>query len=532
MTNGRIRILVLIAMAGAVVGSTPLPAASGIDDASAADCALPGIDDRCEKWARRYTNGTGEAPFANHTNDFTVTGAVNRAGTRAFTVGERVGGPGTVKFEMQTVAYDLVTGERLWVAHEPGPSEDWHARSRAVAMSPDDRTIFVAGHVTTSGKADVLIVAYDAATGQRRWRTVYDGPTGGVDLARAVAASASGELYVAASVEASDLKTISGGADLDFALLTLDASSGNITARMMYGGAPFKVDGRDRASSDVPSHIAMSPDGSQLVVAGSTFGRAAYAQGRAQVSVVAWEPRDDASQGLRQRWEHELPGTAIGVAALDDGSAVLAGASSEPSSTERPHSVVRFAPDGSLRWKTRFELGRHAHFVEEPVDLLMDHERSRVYLPGLSRHPTESYGTMGAVALDAAGGTVVWTAWARDARWETMRIFDDGDYFPVGALDPASGHVQLAGTREGMIATVSLDRRTGAKRWVGWYDHPLREGPYLEQSAYDWPMAMRAAAGRVVVFGASGVPNRQMCPFGPAFLPCSREDVLTIAYEV
>jgi len=103
-------------------------------------------------WASRYPGSDPQSV------------AVSRAGDRAFVTGYNQGDYGTV-------AYNAVTGARLWASryNGPGNSDDW---AYSVAVNPAGTKVYVTGH---SG-GGYATVAYNAATGARIWVRRYNGP--------------------------------------------------------------------------------------------------------------------------------------------------------------------------------------------------------------------------------------------------------------------------------------------------------------------------------------------------------------------
>ena len=66
-------------------------------------------------------------------------------------------------------------GTRLWISRLPGGG------GRSVAVSPDGRTLYVAGTSDDGTFTDdnFVTIAYNAATGRRLWTARYNGPAGG-----------------------------------------------------------------------------------------------------------------------------------------------------------------------------------------------------------------------------------------------------------------------------------------------------------------------------------------------------------------
>lgn len=540
------------------------PVAAAPAAAGPMDCAIPGVDDRCEKWVHRYTEGQAGTPFGKYQHQHAYAGAIAKAGTMAFQTGNRtdgsrvcyVGSTPVLCNDLQTVAYDVVTGEVAWVAHEPPPWEEGEALPRTIVVSADDTVVYVVATVFTgAGSAsdttrDVQVVAYDAATGKRLWMTLYDGPAGRQDDAFAAAASpVDDRLFVAAAATATQDPVFPGGytplyvakgtqaggleTDVDFALVEIDGATGTVIDEQRYGGPSFTVDGKRHASWDIPTEIRVSRDGRRVVLAGMSDGREHYKSNMPHSAVVAWDADEDGV--WRRAWVREMPGVPLGLGLVESQDTVaFAGVYGQGGTENNPYAVVGLdAESGAPTWETRFALGGNQ--LEYPRSLLVDEQRGAVYLPGLSRSPSASYGTSGALALRAADGSQLWRTRLRDFRSTATVVFNyDNDSMTFGALDPASGHLQLTSARDGKLATFSLHRQTGAVRWSSLFEHPTRPQPYLEQSAYDWPMGMAAAAGRTVIFGNSYIPYRQTCNSSSVLgaLPCSRNDFLTVAYEV
>jgi hypothetical protein len=74
-----------------------------------------------------------------------------------------------------------VPGGQLWASLYDGPAGTG-GYAFAVAVSPDGATVFVTGNSFGGASGtDYDTVAYDAATGARRWASRYSGPASHVD---------------------------------------------------------------------------------------------------------------------------------------------------------------------------------------------------------------------------------------------------------------------------------------------------------------------------------------------------------------
>lgn len=137
-----------------------------------------------QRWASRYSSGgQGSQPSSV---------AISPTGATMFVTGYSVGAPGVVDYA--TIAYGTTTGTQAWVKRRSG-------RAQSVAVSPTGRTVFVTGQVYGTGKVlhqNYGTIAYRAATGKRLWTARYDGPAHQQDWATAVAVSpADGTVFVA-----------------------------------------------------------------------------------------------------------------------------------------------------------------------------------------------------------------------------------------------------------------------------------------------------------------------------------------------
>ena len=138
---------------------------SGGDYATVAYRASTGA----QLWVARF-NGPGNG------NDAATSLAVSPGGGTVYVTGSS---PGTTsRNDYATIAYNAVTGARLWVARYNGPGDSWDAAT-SLAASPDGSRVYVTGrsYGKTSGQ-DYATVAYNAATGIRLWVRRYNAPAG------------------------------------------------------------------------------------------------------------------------------------------------------------------------------------------------------------------------------------------------------------------------------------------------------------------------------------------------------------------
>ena len=143
-----------------------------------------------QRWAKRY-NGARNGGVSRGAN------AVAVSGSTVFVTGSSIGTNDS--YDYATVAYNAATGAQRWAKRYDGPgSGDGQAYS--VAVSPNGATVFVTGYTDTSSTSagyDYATIAYNAATGAQRWAARYNGTANFTDEAFQVAvAPGGGTVYV------------------------------------------------------------------------------------------------------------------------------------------------------------------------------------------------------------------------------------------------------------------------------------------------------------------------------------------------
>ena len=221
---------------------------TGQDYATAAYNAATGA----RRWVSRY-NGPGSKI------DNARSVAVSPSGRVVFVTGSSYGGRGTAA-DYATVAYNAATGARLWVSRYNGPRSG-NDVAASVAVSPDGGTVFVTGQSAgrTSG-TDYATVAYNAATGARRWVSRYSGPGNGKDAAVSVAISPDGRLVFVTGQSAGPPTT-----GIDYATVAYRAATG---ARLWASRYDGPVGGDDSAVA-----LAVSPSGATVFVTGQSAAK-------------------------------------------------------------------------------------------------------------------------------------------------------------------------------------------------------------------------------------------------------------------
>lgn len=240
-------------------------------------------------WSRTFDSGKGFA-------DVGAGISVDPTGERLYVTG-RTSGSGTEPSIITTLAYDARTGERLWVADHPTTaSQDFPM------IELRGGRLFVVGISAPPAVGmplpNYLTLALDPATGRELWAAEYDGPIASADTPWSLVTSPDGARVYVTGMSRSD-------AGYDYATVSYDAGTGakNWEARF---------DGPSR-NGDAAWTATLSPDAKTLYVGGSSF-----LQGPGYLNVVV---AFDAADGAR-RWVGMQPGPGPRNAAVP--SALLA----------------------------------------------------------------------------------------------------------------------------------------------------------------------------------------------------------------
>jgi WD40 repeat protein len=333
------------------------------------------------RWARRY-NGPGNE------SDYAYAVAVSPDGTKVFVTGRS---PGPNMGDAATIAYDAATGATDWVRRYDGPGHD-SDYGFSLTTSPDGSRVFVAA--SSSGgvnRYDYATIAYDAATGATDWVRRYDGPGDADDLVASIASSPDGSGVFVTGTSSSG----AGRFDDDYATVAYDAATGTTRWLRRYDGPGHR--------DDVASSLALSPDGSTVVVTGGSSGAAVYSD----FGTVGY---DAATGAVRWVGRYDGPGsgsdTANAVAVAPDGSVAVVTGGSDGSEGSADYATLAYDLDtGVLAWARRYD--GPAHEDDTAAAIAAAPDGSAVYVTGGSDGTAagDDYAT---VAYDAATGAPRW----------------------------------------------------------------------------------------------------------------------------
>jgi outer membrane protein assembly factor BamB len=400
--------IVLIACTFLVVSLTPAAAA-----------AKAGPDPGETLWATRSRSGDGATALG-----------VSPDGSMVFATGS-----GDLNYE--TVAYQAATGRQVWASRYRGPSNADGAT--ALGVSPDGSIVFVTGQ--SGVHPDYATVAYDAHTGAQLWASRYNGTANYYDIPTALRVSPDGSrVFVTGSSNGSN------NGSLDYATLAYDAASGEQLWVSVYDeteledsatglgvspdGSTVFVTGRSYGSywdyatvaydaatgselwvsrydatgnDDTGTALGVSPDGSTVFVTGTSIVNFNFG-----FATVAY----DAATGL-QLWasRYEGPGEddhATSLAVDPGGSMVFVTGQSFSAGYPDYATVAYDADTGVQQWLTRYD-GPGNGYYDTPTVLGVGPDGSKVFVTGQSTGSDASldYAT---VSYDAISGAQLWAS--------------------------------------------------------------------------------------------------------------------------
>ena len=253
-----------------------------------------------------------------------------RDGSRAFVTGDACS-------RVQLLAYDAASGALLW---SRGWDDSWPRTGvRAIAVSPDGRRVFLAGHTSSveghETTPDFVTLAFDAATGRQLWESRYSGPGRGAESATAIYAAPDGSrVYVTGPSPGKGLD--------DWATIAYDAATGH---RVW-----LQRDNGPGNAGDAPVDLQVDRSGSRVAVTGSSTGTG----GVLHLTTILY-----AATTGKEVWVRR-PGAAgdangASVRFSSDGSRLFVGATSTGESSGADFLTIAYkAGTGTKLWQRRY----------------------------------------------------------------------------------------------------------------------------------------------------------------------------------
>jgi outer membrane protein assembly factor BamB len=134
-------------------------------------------------WNKRFDGGH---------EDYPVDLVVSPDGSRVFVAGISEGPPSA---DFRTIAYRTSTGAQLWTRRADGAAHLDDSAS-SVDVTPDGATVIVTGTSRGTSRSEALTVAYDTATGTKRWSKRFANASQPVFVADGAANPVRKEFYV------------------------------------------------------------------------------------------------------------------------------------------------------------------------------------------------------------------------------------------------------------------------------------------------------------------------------------------------
>lgn len=216
----------------------------------------------------------------------------------------RAPNPNGYETDMTTTAFRLSDRRLLWQQHHDDPAHAGNADSvqqhdvaRTILLDGSGDTVYVAGdsYGPLTSMMDMIGVAYDAHTGERRWTARHAGPHGYDDALQAAALSPDGRTLVLSGYEQGYTDTM--GTNFEFGTAAFDTANGQQRWSRGYAGEarPLTV-GADTLSGtgqNVPFDVVVTDD--RVFVAGA--GTSSRGRNDVDFTVVSYR-LDDGSDAL------------------------------------------------------------------------------------------------------------------------------------------------------------------------------------------------------------------------------------------
>jgi len=489
-----------MSMRRSIVAMLALALGVPVAAAQEAPCApVPGDDDACEAWADLFED-FGPSGFGTwYQRPMIVAGEAAVFSTGAYI------NPQTGIDPIVTVAYDAATGARRWVSRYEGPEEGGEAYPWDAALAPDGRTLYVAGSHTTAPPSRMIsgvVVAFDADDGSIRWVT-----STGAGRLRAVDVSPDGGAVYAA-----------GRAGTDLFIAGLDPATGTIGWSDTYDGP--------ESAGDEALDLAISPDGERLVVTGQRDYRADWQIQREWGDIVTLAY--DIEQRSRE-WvaSHDGPlggrDTPAGIAVSGDGSRVVVAGTQDSAVMEGRYAddIVVLAYDaatGGIAWSVSRDGPASSLDWAESVgasptgDLVFVTGALTTLEAANPEHDLSVEQAMVTTALRVSDGSEAWTT-VLDTPGRLTEIGRDLAVAPGGErlyVTAMSGPL-WAGAGVGSqtlsdlpvdAATIAYDTADGTQEWVARYNAATTGSDPVRPSS----MAVAPDGSRVFVLASVNTP--------------------------
>ncbi len=370
-------------------------------------------------------------------------------------------------------------GALLWSASYDG-TEQWHDQARGIALAPGG-VVLVCGNTPNSGSyANVLVLAYDAGTGQLLDSVQYSSGASTSEAGTAIVADRQGNVFVGGTTV---------GEDGDALILKFDSDLNLLWKRVWDGPAlaPYSQDSVQQIQlspaeepvvlihgvmasnhpdyvvvkyapadgsktwqaawgsngEDSPSDMVIDP-GSDVLVTGTAI------HGTNQFSTIRLRGSDGSL--LWQQYDSAAARDSATALALDENGGVYITGRVDPdgdrsNSNDNIYTVKRDALNGAFRWSHLYGLNAVGNF-DVPSDVIVDQD-GHVFVAGRTNSPPYNNDTI-TLVLDSGTGLetdrgIVSGSSTQMANPEEL-AFDSAQRLLVGGetYDFNSGEIQIS----------------------------------------------------------------------------------------
>jgi DNA-binding beta-propeller fold protein YncE len=322
-------------------------------------------------WRSRFDAGCSESIAAL---------VVSPDSSRVYVTGDSECFTTTTTNEWVTVAYDARSGERLWARHY-----GQNGRPFALEVAPDGGRVFVTGFEVMDGAAKAALVAYDTSSGARLWERIYRGASRSVGRDIGVDPTGSRVFVTGTSCDADFV------ACKWLLLASVAASGANDWARQI-GPASVNTDGRK---------LAVSPDGSRIFMTGV---RASATGGGGDVGTIAFHSADGSIAWSRL---YDGPTGAydegVDIGATPEGNRVVVTGNLDAGDSYDIATIAYDARSGMRQWARRFDSGEGSTgSSDNATALAIRPDGTQFYVTG------RAYGDRIATLAYSSSGHLLW----------------------------------------------------------------------------------------------------------------------------
>ncbi|MDZ7331586.1 MAG: SBBP repeat-containing protein [candidate division KSB1 bacterium] len=360
------------------------------------------------KWSAQY-NGT------NNGDDHAAAMAIDQQGN-IYVTGSSAAANGLDDFV--TIKLDR-NGAQQWVARYNGPANNL---DEATGVAVDQTgNVYVIGFSNAGGWVpfpDIVTIKYNSA-GQQQWLARYDGSSGSMDMASAIAIDLEGNVYVTGAT-GSGRAGWGSAIQTDFITIKYNAQGQQVWAVTYNGPAN---------SQDVATHLVLDA-GNNVYVAGASTGNGT----RLDYATLKYNNAGELQWVARYNSDENLQDNISGLAVDALGNVVVTGTIG--SDLFNPNSdlvTVKYDQNGKQLWLARYN--GPGNSWERAAGLALDRENN-IYVTGQS---------MG----DASGSDFVTLKYDRNGALQWAARYDSGsksDDAGIAIQLDRSGDIYVAGS--------------------------------------------------------------------------------------